>query len=71
MEFTDKRIFGIFLYLSDFRENVLVMDEERYTIRDYKESDYTKCERLVSDAWDFDQILNLRGWPTWPNACTP
>ena len=37
------------------------MDEEHYTIRDYKESDYTRCESLVSDAWDFDKIFQPQG----------
>ena len=37
------------------------MDEKRYTIRDYKESDYTRCESLVSNAWDFDRIFQPQG----------
>ena len=37
------------------------MDEERYIIRDYKESDYARCESLVSNAWDFDRIFQPQG----------
>lgn len=30
------------------------MNEENYTIRDYKRSDYRACEALVNQAWKFD-----------------
>ena len=37
------------------------MDEEKYTIREYRDSDYPICESLVSNAWQFDENFKPKG----------
>ena len=37
------------------------MNNNDYTIRDYNESDYLKCEILVSNAWEFDKNFKPQG----------
>ena len=38
-----------------------VMDEEQYIYRGFRRSDYTRCENLVSNAWQFDRIFQPQG----------
>jgi len=36
------------------------MDEKNYTFRDYRKTDYARCESLVSNAWEFDRNFSPR-----------
>ena len=37
------------------------MDEPHYTFRDYRNTDYARCESLVSNAWEFDRNFSPQG----------